>query len=64
MDFDFYKNTISAPFLSVRPLLSPAAKTAFLNYKFDLLDSIEQNGTTVYKISVSPLFRSDALFPD
>ena len=62
MDFDFYKNTISAPLLSVRPLLSPAAKTAFLNYKFDLLDSIEQNGTTVYKISVSPLFRSDALF--
>jgi hypothetical protein len=62
MDFNFYKNEIDAPALCSRPLLSPAAATAFLNYKFDLMDSIEQDGKTIYKIQVSPLFRSDALF--
>ncbi|HET6992219.1 MAG TPA: DUF5686 family protein, partial [Bacteroidia bacterium] len=62
MDFNFYKNEINAPSLCSRPLLSPAAATAFLSYKFDLIDSIEENGKIIYKISVSPLFRSDALF--
>lgn len=62
MDFNFYKNEISVPNLCSRPLLSPAAATAFLNYKFDLLDSMEENGKIIYKIGVSPIFKSDALF--
>lgn len=61
-DFNFYKNQLDVPALCGRPLLSPAAGTAFLNYKFDLLDSIEENGHIIYKIGVNPLFKSDALF--
>jgi hypothetical protein len=61
-DFNFYKNQIDAPALCSRPLLSPAAGTAFLNYRFDLLDSIMENGHLIYKIGVNPLFKSDALF--
>ena len=61
-DFNFYKNQIVAPALCTRPLLSPAAGTAFLNYRFELLDSFPQNGKTVYKLSVLPLFKEDALF--
>ena len=61
-DFNFYRNQIDVPALCSRPLLSPAAATAFLNYKFDLLDSIEQDGHLIYKIGVTPLFKSDALF--
>ncbi len=61
-DFNFYKNQIDVPALSSRPLLSPAAATAFLNYRFELLDSIEENGHLIYKIGVNPIFKSDALF--
>ncbi|MEO5645756.1 MAG: DUF5686 and carboxypeptidase regulatory-like domain-containing protein [Bacteroidia bacterium] len=61
-DFNFYKNQVDVPALCARPLLSPAAGTAFLNYRFDLLDSIEENGHLIYKIGVNPLFKSDALF--
>ncbi len=61
-DFNFYKNQLYLPALCSRPVLSPAAGTAFLNYKFDLLDSIEENGHLIYKIGVTPLFKSDALF--
>jgi hypothetical protein len=61
-DFNFYRNQIDVPALCSRPLLSPAAGTAFLNYRFELLDSIEQNGHFIYKIGVNPLFKSDALF--
>src|SRR5574337_867555 len=35
---------------------------AFLNYKFDLLDSFLTDGKWVYKINVTPLFPDDALF--
>ncbi len=62
VDFNFYKNQIDAPALTARPLLSPAASTAFLNYRFELLDSFPQEGKTIYKLSVIPLFNEDALF--
>ncbi|HTF03828.1 MAG TPA: DUF5686 and carboxypeptidase regulatory-like domain-containing protein [Bacteroidia bacterium] len=62
MDFNFYKNYIDAPALATRPLLSPAAATAFLNYRFEFLNSFEENGKTYHKISVIPLFKEDALF--
>jgi len=45
-DFNFYRNQIDVPSLCSRPLLSPAAGTPFLNYRFDLLDSIEETGNT------------------
>lgn len=62
MDFNFYKNYIDVPALASRPLLSPAAATAFLNYRFEFLFSFVENGKTYHKISVLPLFKDDALF--
>lgn len=62
MDFNFYKNYIDVPALCSRPLLSPAAATAFLNYRFEFLASFVENGKTYHKISVIPLFKDDALF--
>jgi hypothetical protein len=62
MDFNFYKNYIDVPALCSRPLLSPAAATAFLNYRFEFLQSFVDNGKTYHKISVIPLFKEDALF--
>jgi hypothetical protein len=61
-DFNFYRNQVDAPALCSRPLLSPAAATAFLSYRFELLDSMEIDGKMVYKLSVNPLFTGDALF--
>jgi hypothetical protein len=62
IDFNFYRNQIDAPALSSRPLLSPAAATAFLSYRFEFLGSFDENGKTIHKIGVLPLFKSDALF--
>lgn len=61
-DFNFYRNQISLPQLSPRPLLSPAASTALINYRFEFLNSFTENGRTIHKISVIPLFKQDALF--
>lgn len=61
-DFNFYRNLIDAPALCTRPLLSPAAGTAFVNYRFELLDSFPENGKMIYKLNVLPLFKEDALF--
>ncbi|GAB4131558.1 MAG: DUF5686 and carboxypeptidase regulatory-like domain-containing protein [Bacteroidia bacterium] len=62
IDFNFYKNQIEAPALCSRPLLSPAAATAFVSYRFDLLSTFVSDGKKIHKIGVNPLFREDALF--
>ena len=62
MDFNFYRNEINAPAICQRPLLSPAAATAFLSYRFEYLESFQENGKTIHKINVIPLFPQDALF--
>jgi hypothetical protein len=62
MDFNFYKNQLDVPAICSRPLLTPASGSAFLNYKFDFLYSFVENGKTIHKINVNPLFTSDALF--
>ncbi|HTL82226.1 MAG TPA: DUF5686 and carboxypeptidase regulatory-like domain-containing protein [Bacteroidia bacterium] len=62
MDFNFYRNQIDAPALCQRPLLSPLASTAFLNYRFELLDSFPEGNKMIYKLSVTPFYKSDALF--
>ncbi len=61
-DFNFYRNQIDVPALCSRPVLSPAAATAFLSYRFDFLGSFEENGKVIHKIGVNPLFKEDALF--
>lgn len=61
-DFNFYRNQIDMPVISNRPLLSPAAGTALLNYRFDFLLTFTEKGKQIHKIAVSPLFPADALF--
>ncbi|MBI3509580.1 MAG: carboxypeptidase-like regulatory domain-containing protein [Bacteroidetes bacterium] len=61
-DFNFYKNEIDAPSLCSRPLKSPAATGAFLSYRFEYVSSFEENGKTIHRINVIPLFNEDALF--
>jgi hypothetical protein len=62
MDFNFYRNYIDVPALCSRPILSPAGTGAFLNYRFEFLNSFVENGKTYHKISVIPLYKDDALF--
>ncbi|MFN8713569.1 MAG: DUF5686 and carboxypeptidase regulatory-like domain-containing protein [Bacteroidota bacterium] len=61
-DFNFYRNQIDMPAICNRPLLSPAAGTALLNYRFELLLTFTENGKQLHKIAVNPLFPADALF--
>lgn len=61
-DFNFYKNQIDIPAISNRPILSPAANTALLNYRFDYQITFEENGKKIHKIVVTPLFPADVLF--
>ncbi|TND08546.1 MAG: hypothetical protein FD123_2050 [Bacteroidetes bacterium] len=61
-DFNFYRNLLDLPALSSRPLLSPAAATAMLSYRFEYMESFVENGKTIHRINVLPLFKSDALF--
>ncbi|MGZ5282939.1 MAG: DUF5686 and carboxypeptidase regulatory-like domain-containing protein [Bacteroidia bacterium] len=61
-DFNFYKNLIDAPLLCEKPLLSPLAATAELNYRFSLDTSFYDNGKKIYRILVNPVFKSEPLF--
>ena len=61
-DFNFYKNEIDYPAICQRPLLSPLATTAALSYNFHYLGSFVEDGMTVHKIGVEPIFKSEALF--
>jgi hypothetical protein len=61
-DFNFYRNQIDAPMICNRPLLSPAASTALLNYRFEFIATFNENGKQIHKIAVNPLFKADALF--
>lgn len=61
-DFNFYENQIAFPEVSQMPLLSPLAETAGVVYQFDLEGSFYEDQQLIYKIKVSPLFKTDAAF--
>ena len=61
-DFNFYRNTIAFPSICSKPVLSPLASTANLNYTYDFQGSFMEDGHKVFKIAVQPRFQSDALF--
>ena len=61
-DFNFYKNTIDFPAVCAKPLLSPLATNAALNYTYNFEGSFIEDGKKVYKIAVKARFPSDPLF--
>jgi hypothetical protein len=61
-DFNFYKNQIKFPELTIQPLLSPLAETSALTYKFNLEGSFYEDSVLIYKIKVEPTFITDAAF--
>jgi len=61
-DFNFYRNLISYPAISEKPLLSPIAANSGLSYTFRFIESFFDGNRMIYKIEVEPVFKNEALF--
>lgn len=61
-DFDIYENLIEIPHVTTKPLVSPLALNAFVNYKFTLKSVFNEDNQKIYEIDVSPRFKEAALF--
>jgi Family of unknown function (DUF5686)/CarboxypepD_reg-like domain len=61
-EFNPYKNLINLPKVSSKPLVSPVAINAFLNYKFYLKSVFIEDGQKIYDIIVEPRFKESPLF--
>jgi len=61
-EFEFYKNLIEVPGICQKQLQSPLATTAPLNYLYDFDGMFYEDGKKIYRIKVSPVFKSEALF--
>lgn len=61
-NFNFYQNTIDFPSVCSKPILSPLAFSAQMNYTYDYEGVFEEDGHKVFKIKVIPRFKSSTLF--
>ena len=61
-DFDIYENLIELPNVTTKPLVSPLALNAFINYKFSLKSVFFEEDQKIYEIAVSPRFKEAPLF--
>lgn len=61
-DFDLYQNLLDLPKISSRPIVSPVAINAFLNYKYYLKNIFYENDQKIYDIIVEPRFEHGPLF--
>lgn len=61
-DFDPYQNLIDLPKVSSKPLVSPVALNAFVNYKFTLNNIFYEGDQKIYDINVEPRFNEAPLF--
>lgn len=61
-EFDPYQNLIELPKVTSKPIVSPAALNAFVNYKFYLKSVFIENDVKIYDIIVEPRFKEAALF--
>ncbi len=61
-DINIFRNTISAPLISQRPLVSPLAFNALLSYNFYLEGSFFEDGQHIAEIRVEPVFEQEGLF--
>ncbi|WP_116105530.1 DUF5686 and carboxypeptidase regulatory-like domain-containing protein [Lewinella sp. IMCC34191] len=53
-DFNFYRNLVALPGVSLTPVISPLSQTSVLTYAFELLDSDVNGDQVVYRIKVTP----------
>ncbi len=61
-DFDLYQNIINLPKVTSKPLVSPLAVNAFINYKYTLNSVFFEEGQKIYDIIVEPRFKEASLF--
>ncbi|MEO9532046.1 MAG: DUF5686 family protein [Crocinitomicaceae bacterium] len=61
-EFDLYQNLIELPKVSSKPLVSPVAINAFVNYKFFLKSVFIEDGQKIYDIILEPRFNEAPLF--
>ena len=61
-DFDLYQNLINLPKVCSRPIVSPLAINAFINYKFTLNSVFFDGDQKIYDIMVEPRFSEVPLF--
>ncbi|MCR9171374.1 MAG: DUF5686 and carboxypeptidase regulatory-like domain-containing protein [bacterium] len=61
-DINIFRNYISAPLISQRPLISPLAYNALLNYNFFLEGSFYEDGFEIAEVRVEPIFAEEGLF--
>ena len=53
-DFNFYRNLIALPGISLSSVISPLSPTSVLTYAFKLLETNVEEGRLVYRIRVTP----------
>lgn len=61
-EFDLYQSLIDLPKVSSKPLVSPLAVNAFVNYKFYLKNIFFEDDQKIYDIIVEPRFKEAPLF--
>lgn len=61
-DINIFRNYINAPLISQRPLISPLAYNALINYNFYLEGSFYENGFEIAEVRVEPIFEEEGLF--
>lgn len=61
-DINIFRNYINAPLISQRPLISPIAYNALLNYNFYMESSFFENGQHIAEIRIEPIFEQEGLF--
>lgn len=61
-DINIFRNYINSPIISQRPLISPLAFNAFVNYNFYLEGSFVEKGELIAEVRVEPIFEEEGLF--
>ncbi len=62
LEYDLNEPLLDLPGLAEKKYLSPLAPTAMLNYRFELAGTFTRDSVKYYRITVSPFFKSEALF--
>lgn len=59
-DFNFYDNYVALPDITELPFISPLSRTAILSYKYKLVETIEEDGQSIFKIKIIPRKKGNA----